>query len=372
MLKSATRLNAFCSWVRSTVRGQRLLLAAKTAVAVGIAWWLAPLMPGDVDKFPYYAPLGVLVSMSPTFIGSVRNGMQTLAGLLLGIGLASGVLLWGTPNVLTISLAVGASVLLASLPRLGAGREYVPVATLLVLIIGGSHADVFSLGYALQMGLGVLVGLIVNLTVFPPLTLDSARGRIHRLRSILIDQLEEAAAALVERWPPTHEEWAGRRHTLDDAVVEVRDAVHHAAESQHANPRARLRSRHRVLADSYEDLAALEIITFHIRDLSEVLASTVWAGPLEVNLRESVRGPMANSLETTAAVLRAWEAGSIDPDIWSIAAQRLSELKDALAASDPTEVSALVPGAAVALDIQRILTALQHRLGPENPKKDTE
>lgn len=121
-------------------------------------------------------------------------------------------------------------------------------------------------------------------------------------------------------------------------MVEVRDAVHHSVENQHANPRARLRSRHRVLADSYQDMAAIEIITFPIRDLSEVLASTIWAGPMDVSLRESPRGPMANSLETTPAVVRAWETGSIDPDIWTTAAQRLSKLKDVLAASDPTEV----------------------------------
>ncbi|WP_160320836.1 hypothetical protein [Arthrobacter alpinus] len=48
-------------------------------------------MPGTADDYPYYAPLGALVSMSATFMGSVRVGFQTLIGLTLGILLAVGV-----------------------------------------------------------------------------------------------------------------------------------------------------------------------------------------------------------------------------------------------------------------------------------------
>lgn len=168
-------MNKLKVWAKSTVNGQRVLLAAKTSIAVGIAWFLAPHMPGVTQEFPYYAPLGALVSMYPTFMASVRTGLQTLAGLVLGILLAAVVLLLGHPNIITISLAVGLGVLLAGVPRLGAGRDYVPVATLLVLIIDGADGvDAFSIGYAVQMAMGVVVGLAVNVTIFPPLTLDVA------------------------------------------------------------------------------------------------------------------------------------------------------------------------------------------------------
>lgn len=79
--------------------------------------------------------------MYPTFMGSVRTSFQTLPGLLLGIAVAAGVLLLGDPNIITISLAVGLGVLLSSSPRLGPSRAYVPVATLMVLIVDG-HAGV--------------------------------------------------------------------------------------------------------------------------------------------------------------------------------------------------------------------------------------
>ena len=357
-------MERFSHALRSTVTGQRSLLAAKTALAVGIAWWLAPYMPGVVNDYPYYSPLGVLVSMYPTFIASVRTGMQTLAGLLLGIALAAGVLVLGTPNVISISLAVGAGVLLAGLPRLGAGRDYVPVATLLVLVIGGSQPESFSLGYGVQMGFGIVVGLLVNLSIFPPLALDAAQARIHRARSILIEQLDDAAAALVEQWPPDHEDWAERRHELADAVMDVRDAVHEAAESQRANPRARLRSRQRVLANSYEDLAVLESITFYVRDLSEVLAEAIWDGPLEVHLEEELRDPLGTCLSATADVLRSWEEGTTGREIFDEADTSLSQLSDAVSAAHAATPGALAPGAAVVLDVTRILSALRRRLAP--------
>lgn len=368
MSREAVSVKNLRNRATSSVAGQRALLAAKTALAVGLSWFLAPHMPGAVDEYPYYAPLGVLVSMYPTFMGSVRSGMQTLLGLLLGIMLAAGVLILGTPNILTISLAVGTGVLLAGLPRLGAGRDYVPVATLLVLIIGGQDADTFSVGYGVQMALGVLVGLAVNVTIFPPLTLDAARAQISHGRLVLIDQLKDAAQALVEEWPPEHEDWAGRRHELDAAVVEIRRAVDHAGESHRANPRAYLRSRHRLVAQSFDDLALLENITFYIRDLSEVLAAAIWDGPLELRLNAELREPLSRCLAATADVLRAWEEGKTIPTILDSAYDDLAAFTAAFTHSRDSDSAALTPVAAVALDVQRILAALGHRLCPDDTR----
>jgi hypothetical protein len=349
-------------WVKASVAGQRLLLAAKTALAVGLSWFLASHLPGEAEKYAYYAPLGALVGMYPTFMGSVRVGLQTLVGLSLGIVLAAGVLLLGTPNIVTISLAVGLGVLLAGQRRLGAGREYVPVATLLVLIIGGRNADVFSFGYALEMGLGVAVGLVVNVTIFPPLNLDAARQRITRGRTILISQLEDVATALTEQWPPRHEDWAGRQEVLAGAVNDIRGAVHGAHESHKGNPRAYRRSRHRLVAEGFEDLAVLEDITFYVRDLTEVLAAIIWEGPLEGHLRAELCAPMGKSLQSVADILTAWDDGSIDKDMFKAAHDAFGALALAIAEQEESDGARLSPGAAVAFDVQRILLALRRRL----------
>ncbi len=352
-------------WAAATVSGRRVLLAAKTALAVGIAWFLAPHMPGVTQEFPYYAPLGALVSMYPTFMGSVRTGFQTLTGLVLGISLAAIVLLLGDPNIITISVAVGLGVLLAGVPRLGAGRDYVPVATLLVLLIDGPKGvDAFSIGYAVQMAMGVAVGLTVNVTLFPPLSLDAARARISRGRFVLIEQLEDVAKALVEAWPPEHEAWAARRHVLEDSVAQIRGAVHEARESHRANPRGFLKSRHHIVSEGFEDLTVLEVITFHIRDLSEVLVAAIWEGSLDLALKDELRQPLSDCLQSTAEVLRAWDEERDCAHAIESARQSVAVLTDAVGAEEKYDQLSMSPGVAVALDLQRILAALSSRLLP--------
>lgn len=46
------------TWATSSVAGQRVLLAAKDALAVGLSCFFAPHMHGAVDEYPCYAPLG--------------------------------------------------------------------------------------------------------------------------------------------------------------------------------------------------------------------------------------------------------------------------------------------------------------------------
>lgn len=352
----------FLVWAKSSRVGQRLLLAAKTSLAVGVAWFLARYMPGVADKYPYYAPLGALVSMYPTLMGSVRAGLQTLAGLFLGIVLAAGVLLAGTPNILTISLAVGLGVLVAGHPRLGAGKEYVPVAVLFVLIVGGQDADSYSVGYALQMALGVTVGLVVNLLIFPPLAIDAARLRVSRGRNLLVGQLEDIARALVESWPPEHEEWSQRSGLINATVSEIRGAAYHADESRKGNPRAYLHSRHKLVTESFEDLSTLEAIAFNVRDITEVLSTVIWGNGSNDRLHPDTCKPMSECLQSVGSLMISWDEGTAEQLHFDQAREALSVLDSELKRSARQEELSLTPGAAVAFDCERILNSLHQRI----------
>lgn len=348
----------FLSWAKSSVAGQRLLLAAKTSLAVGVAWILARYMPGVADRYPYYAPLGALISMYPTLMGSVRAGAQTLAGLSLGIVLAAGVLLAGTPNIFSISLAVGLGVLVAGHPRLGAGKDYVPMAALFVLIVGGQDADSYSIGYALQMGLGVAVGLVVNLLIFPPLAIDAARLRVSRGRNLLIGQLEDIAHALVENWPPEHEDWSQRSGLINITVSEIRGAAYHADESRKGNPRAYLHSRRQLVTESFEDLSVLEAIAFHVRDITEVLSLMIWGNSSKDRLDPKTCKPLSDCLQSLATVMASWDDDTANQQSFDQAREALDLLYSELKRSARQEEQSLTPGAAVAFDCERILNAL--------------
>lgn len=145
---------------------------------MGIAWVVAQYVPGVADDYPYYAPLGALVSMYPTLMESAKSGLQTLLGLVAGIALALVVVVTVGPNWWTVPLVAGIGVLLSGTGWFGAGQEYVPMAAMFVLIIGGQNSDDYSLGYLTQMGVGVAVGIAVNLLIFPRVLTAAAAARV--------------------------------------------------------------------------------------------------------------------------------------------------------------------------------------------------
>lgn len=291
--------------VSSALLWPRLQLAAKAGLAAGLAFSIAPFMPGSAADYPYYAPLGALVAMYENVAGSIRQGVQTLAGLGLGIGLAFVLFILGDPSPLTVAIVMAFGVILAGLPRIGSGRDWIPTAALLVLLVGGHNPDEFSFGYLLQMGVGVTVGILVNLLVFPPLHFRAAALSIAELRLALARQLSDMSKALNENWPPEHEDWSRRSEELAASARSVRLAVQKADASRRANPRRRLHPRDVDL--DYRNLRDLERITFHVQDVTQVLSDVIWADDTPFVVPDQYTGPLAEAMAGVGEVLRSTE-----------------------------------------------------------------
>ena len=291
--------------VSATLLWPRLQLALKAALAAGIAFAIAPYMPGSAAEYPYYAPLGALVAMYENVAGSMRQGLQTLVGLAIGIGLAFMLFSLGSPSPLTVAVVMGLGVILAGLPRIGSGRDWIPTAALLVLLVGGHNPDTFSFGYLLQMGVGVTVGIIVNLLVFPPLHFRAAALSIAELRQALAQQLWDMGKALKESWPPEHQNWSRRSEALAAHARSVRLAVEKADASRQANPRRRLHPRDIEL--DYRNLRDLERLTFHVQDVTQVLSDVIWAQDTPFVIPDAYAAPLADAMASVGDVLRALE-----------------------------------------------------------------
>ncbi|TQO18801.1 aromatic acid exporter family member 1 [Rhodoglobus vestalii] len=346
--------------MKSEITRARILQAAKAAIAVGLAWTIAPHLPGVADNYPYYAPLGAIVSMYPTLMGSMKNALQTIGSLVVAIVLAGAVIVLSQPNVFTMSLAVGVGALIAATGWFGANREYIPVTVLFVLIIGGPDADNYSLGYLVQVSLGIAVGLLVNLLIFPALSNDAVDRQLTNYRVVLADHLSEVAQALAESWPPERDGWASRKDALISVSGEVRAAVILAEDSSKANPRAR-RHRRDVGAD-FEDLAALERVTFHVRDLTEVLAGAVWGTPIRVELRSELRPSLSLALNAVSTLLRDWDSEATQRAAYSAAADAVASLMNELDENrDSAPATSIGAATAIAIDVTRILAALNSR-----------
>jgi uncharacterized membrane protein YgaE (UPF0421/DUF939 family) len=339
--------------VTRALAAPRLQLAAKAGLAAGIAFLAAPYMPGAAARYPYYAPLGALVAMYENVAGSMRQGLQTLVGLAAGIGLAFVLFSLGaTPLSVGIVMAFG--VLLAGLPRLGAGRDWIPTAALLVLLVGGPNPDEFSFGYLLQMGVGVAVGVLVNLLVFPPLHFNAAALSLAELRLALARQLSDMGAAVHEKWPPEHEDWSRRSEELARSARSVRAAVQKADASREANPRRRFHPRDVDL--DYRNVRDLERVTFHIQDMTEVLADVIWNKDMPFTIPLPYSEPLAKALAAVGEVLRSAEeedAGR-QAELITAASAAVDSLEARIASED---VDADAPSAAesILLSLHRIL-----------------
>lgn len=304
---TATRLlKRSVDGVAQAFSASRLQLAAKAALAAGLAFLLAPLMPGSAADYPYYAPLGALVAMYHNVAGSVRQGLQALVGLAMGIGLAFLLINLGDPSPLTVAMVMGLGVLLGGLPRLDSARDWIPTAALLVLLVGGGNPDDFSFGYLLQMGSGVVVGIAVNLLIFPPLHFNAAAASLDSLRLALGRQLMDMGAAMKEKWPPEHEDWARRSDELAVAARTVRHLVQEADESRRANPRRKLHPRDVDL--DYRNLRELERVTFHVQDMTEVLADVIWQEDAPYTVPYAESGPLADAISATGELLASFHS----------------------------------------------------------------
>ncbi|MBX7443687.1 MULTISPECIES: aromatic acid exporter family protein [unclassified Arthrobacter] len=337
---------------------QRLQLAGKAALAAGLAFMIAPLMPGAASHYAYYAPLGALVAMYHNVAGSVRQGLQTLAGLALGIGLAFILVSIADPSPLTVAIFMGIGVLLGGLPRIGSGSDWIPTAALLVLLVGGKNPDDFSFGYLVQMGAGVAVGVAVNFLIFPPLHLSAAASSLAELRLALGKQLTDMGAALKENWPPEHEEWSRRSDELAEAARSVRHLVKEADASRRANPRRKLHPRD--VDQDYRHLRELERVTFHIQDMTDVLSDVIWKDdvPYAIPLEDSE--PLADAISATGVLLSSYNDTDVDVPRDSFDAAKAAVEACMAATADRDAGQGTVPASeSILLSLHRILRAVQ-------------
>ncbi|KAA0961908.1 FUSC family protein [Microbacterium sp. ANT_H45B] len=357
--------------IREAVHPARLLLVAKTTLAVGLAWMIAPHMPGVTEQYPYYAPLGALVSMYPTLMGSLRSGLQTLIGLATGIGLAFLVVMTVGPNWWTIPVVVGLGVLVSGTGWFGAGREYVPIAALFVLIVGGQNADDYSLGYLVQMAVGVAIGLIVNVVIAPaPLTL-AASARVDEFRAQLSTHLQDIGVAVSEYWPPERQQWASDATSLADTTAALRTALADADDSRRGNPRAwgrRGETRH-----IHEELTRLDRIAHLIRDISDEIADTIWDRPGSLDLDPALPEPLSAACQAVAEVIAQQDpVDAADHRARGEAARAIRLLLETVDDRTIRQGRSMGPGVLAAMDLRRILIVSGHREPEEEPASSAE
>jgi uncharacterized membrane protein YgaE (UPF0421/DUF939 family) len=302
-------------------RHPHLFRALRTAVAATVAWLVVQPIGGPADQYPYYAPLGAVVTVSSTVTSSVRGSLQGVLALMLGAGLALAVQPVVPWEVLGLALVVGIGSLVAGWPRLGRMASWVPISAMFVLVVGRSDPTQYVTAYLGFTALGAAVGVLANLA-FAPLPLSASGAQVRRVRETLAEQLRDLADGLRRAEPLTRDQWEERHHALIPVTRRMSELVAEASEARRGNWRA---SHWRDTADEqYERARALEQLAFLVEDVTELLASHEVAGTQHIALGSHLRPPTADVLETLAALL-----GDVDSPLSQ--PERLRQVDGALA-----------------------------------------
>lgn len=208
----------------------------KTVVAVTLAWVLAVELVGAPQSFlaPWAALLVVHATVFRTFSQGARQVAAAIAGVLLAW--SAGTLVG--PDVAALAAAVFLGLLLGK-SRWLEGEATTAAATALVVLTTGFADDQHLLvDRLLDTGIGITVGLVVNVAVWPPLRRRTAIAALDDLDNRIGELLVEIADGLAGEC--SLDEVAGWLETTRDLDEEIERAwalVRQARESALLNPR---------------------------------------------------------------------------------------------------------------------------------------
>lgn len=224
----------------------------KTACAAVIAWLLA----GQVFHLqqPYLAPWAALLTIHGTVFGTLKGGLRQAGASVLGVLVA-----FAAGQLFGLSaVSVGAVILVGLLAGAVRGLHdgtTTTAATALVVLTTGYSGDTGILGARLlDTGVGIAVGLLVNLVVWPPLRdrglasqVDRVIERVGGVLSEIADRLSSGCGAA------DVDGWVAETDALDRAIERAWSVLAQARDSGRLNPRRAVARRMRA-AQGFDDI----------------------------------------------------------------------------------------------------------------------
>jgi len=207
----------------------------KTVVAAVVAWFLAATVLGLPQ--PFLAPWSALLVVHATVYRTFSRGLQQVVATVLAVLLAAAVghvVGFGTGAVavlVVLGLAAG------SLRWFGAEATTIATTGLIVLTTGFSD-DMRLILRLVDTGIGIGVGLLVNVVVWPPLLRRTAVVALNRVEDGIGELLEDIGSMLeTGASEDAVAEWVERSRDLDTELGRAWALVRQASESARMNPR---------------------------------------------------------------------------------------------------------------------------------------
>lgn len=325
------------------------LQIAKTAAAAVIAWVLAV----EVLSLPqsFLAPWAALLTVHATVYRTLARGLQQAAAAVVGVLLAFAV---GATDLgvgwLSLALVVLGGLIAGTARPLRAESTTAAATALVVLLTGYADDGSMLLARLADTFIGISVGLVINLAVWPPLRDRRAARRIDDLDDRIGALLSELASGLLEHLDtaPDPDRWVDRTRELDRAIDEAWVDVRSAQESGRLNFRREAPRRVRDARDLGDVLLGIEQAVAEtrsmVRTMSRAGAPAGWQAPF----REAW-------LPVLARAGRAVQAA--DAPALRRARTELERLADTLSAHDRPGASRPAQGALV-VNLHNIVEAM--------------
>ena len=229
------------------------LTIIKASVAVAVAWQIASALPGDDS--PVFAPIVALMTVQSSLYGTFAQGFQTVAGNIIGVGLATAFVNAAGRTAVALFVATFVGLAISKRLPIGSGaRGQVTFSMILVVALGPTSG--YATARLLDCAIGGAVGILVALLVPERPQVEPVHAAIESWARGLRESLQDIAGALsTEDVPPVP---AGLQHPFVDRMLSVLRAadegltstVAGAFESIQFNPRARRqRAKVQELAD---------------------------------------------------------------------------------------------------------------------------
>ena len=278
-----------------------LLHAVKTAVASGFSWFVTANLLGN--QIPVFAPLAAVLTVQVTIWQSVSRGLQRVAGVMVGVLVASAFAHVAGIHAWSIAVVIFVSLLLGQAMRLGTqGSIQVPISALLVLVLGATTGG-YGVDRVVDTAIGAACGILVNLAVFPRIHLGEANARVRSLAEGLgslvrgvaawVDRAEAATGTSPENPAPTSplgdaaaapppedpDSLLVAARLLSDRVTAAARAVGNAEESWRWHPAGR--RQRQAVENLHAAIPVLEMVERQVRGIARTAAEagTRWDLP---------------------------------------------------------------------------------------------
>ena len=208
----------------------------KTVAAAVIAWVVATSVLDLPQSF--LAPWSALLVVHATVYRTFSQGARQVGAAVLGVLVA-----WAVGNTLgldptAVAVALTLGLVIGSASWFTDEATTIAATALVVLTTGFSDDDSMLVSRLLDTGIGIAVGLLVNLTVWPPLRSRTAIAAMDamddRIGQLLVDMGEGLATGFSG---DDVEAWIDRTRSLDEELDSAWALVRQAKESARMNPR---------------------------------------------------------------------------------------------------------------------------------------